>query len=125
MAAPSNPSQLSKALREFGRIERTLFMIEWYSSLSLRRRCQAGLNKGEARSQTEAGRLLPRRGDIRDRSFDGHAFRASGLNLVVNAIVHWNTVYSAGPLSPSIETGVSLPTICSNASRRWGGSTSI
>nr|WP_179213940.1 Tn3 family transposase [Rhizobium sullae] len=30
------------------RIELTLFMIEWNSSPALRRRCQAGLNKGEA-----------------------------------------------------------------------------
>ncbi|NSY99234.1 transposase, partial [Agrobacterium tumefaciens] len=32
-----------RALRELGRIERTLFMIEWYSTPALRRRCQAGL----------------------------------------------------------------------------------
>jgi TnpA family transposase len=93
MAAPSNPSQLSKALREFGRIERTLFMIEWYSSLSLRRRCQAGLNKGEAAHKLKRAVFFHERGDIRDRSFDGQAFRASGLNLVVSAIVHWNSVY--------------------------------
>ena len=35
------------------------------------------------------------RGEVRDRSFDSQAFRASGLNLVVSAIVHWNTVYFA------------------------------
>lgn len=29
----------------------------------------------------------------RARSFESQAFRASGLNLVVSAIVHWNTVY--------------------------------
>jgi TnpA family transposase len=46
LAASPNPSQLAKALRELGRLERTLFMIEWYSSPALRRRCQAGLNKG-------------------------------------------------------------------------------
>jgi len=33
------------------------------------------------------------RGEIRDRSFESQALRASGLNLVVSAIVHWNTVY--------------------------------
>ena len=48
LAASPNPNQLAKALRELGRLERTLFMIEWYSSVALRRRCQAGLNKGEA-----------------------------------------------------------------------------
>jgi len=32
-------------------------------------------------------------GEIRERSYDSQAFRASGLNLVVSAIVYWNTVY--------------------------------
>ncbi len=93
LAASTNPSQLAKALRELGRIERSLFMIEWYSSLSLRRRCQAGLNKGEAAHKLKRAVFFHERGEIRDRSFEGQAFRASGLNLVVSAIVHWNTVY--------------------------------
>lgn len=93
LAASPNPSQLAKALRELGRIERSLFMIEWYFSLSLRRRCQAGLNKGEAAHKLKRAVFIHERGEIRDRSFEGQAFRASGLNLVVSAIVHWNTVY--------------------------------
>ncbi len=32
-------------------------------------------------------------GEIRDRSFENQRYRASGLNLVVAAIVLWNTVY--------------------------------
>lgn len=45
----SYPKQngLAKALREIGRIERTLFMLDWFRDPSLRRRVQAGLNKGE------------------------------------------------------------------------------
>ena len=31
--------------------------------------------------------------EIRDRSFESQTFRASELNLVVSAIVHWITVY--------------------------------
>ena len=93
LAASPNPSQLAKALRELGRLERTLFMIEWYSSVALRRRCQAGLNKGEAAHKLKRAVFFHERGEIRDRSFDSQAFRASGLNLVVSAIVHWNTVY--------------------------------
>jgi TnpA family transposase len=48
LAALPKTNVLSRALREIGRIERTLFMIEWYSSPELRDRCRAGLNKGEA-----------------------------------------------------------------------------
>jgi Tn3 transposase DDE domain len=37
--------------------------------------------------------FLNRLGEIRDRSFENQRYRASGLNLVVAAIVLWNTVY--------------------------------
>jgi len=93
LAASRNPSQLARALRELGRLERTLFMIEWYSDPALRRRCQAGLNKGEAAHKLKRAVFFHERGEIRDRSFESQAFRASGLNLVVSAIIHWNTVY--------------------------------
>jgi TnpA family transposase len=93
LAATANPSRLAKALRELGRIERTLFMIEWYSDSTLRKRCQAGLNKGEAAHKLKRAVFFHERGEIRDRSFDSQAFRASGLNLAVSAIVLWNTVY--------------------------------
>lgn len=36
------------ALRELGRIERTLFILDWLQSVELRRRVHAGLNEGEA-----------------------------------------------------------------------------
>jgi len=93
LAASPKESQLARALRELGRIERSLFMIEWYSSPALRRRCQAGFNKGEAAHKLKRSVFFHERGEIRDRSFESQAFRASGLNLVVSAIVHWNTVY--------------------------------
>ena len=32
-------------------------------------------------------------GELRDRSFENRRYRASGLNLVIAAIVLWNTVY--------------------------------
>ena len=93
LSASPKESQLAKALRELGRIERSLFMIEWYSNPTLRRRCQAGLNKGEAAHKLKRAVFFHERGELRDRSFESQAFRASGLNLVVSAIVHWNTVY--------------------------------
>ncbi|HEY9345196.1 MAG TPA: Tn3 family transposase, partial [Inquilinus sp.] len=95
LAASKNPSQLARALRELGRLERTRFMIGWYSDPALRRRCQAGLNKGEAAHKLKRAIFIHERGEIRDRSFDSQAFRASGLNLVAGAIIHWNTIYLA------------------------------
>jgi TnpA family transposase len=37
-------------LREIGPIERTLFTLDWLKNIDLRRRANAGLNKGEARN---------------------------------------------------------------------------
>lgn len=64
-----------------------------FRSPALRRRCQAGLNKGEAAHKLKRAVFFHERGEIRERSFESQAFRASGLNLVVSAIVHWNTIY--------------------------------
>jgi len=84
---------LAVALREIGRIERTLFALDWMKNVELRRRVQIGLNKGEAKNALARAVFLNRLGEIRDRSFENQRYRASGLNLVVAAIVLWNTVY--------------------------------
>jgi len=84
---------LAVALRELGRIERTLFILDWLQSVELRRRVHAGLNKGEARNALARAVFFNRLGEIRDRSFEQQRYRASGLNLVTSAIVLWNTVY--------------------------------
>ena len=51
------------------------------------------MNKGEARNALARAVFLNRLNKMRDRSFENQRYRASGLNLVVAAIVLWNTVY--------------------------------
>jgi len=84
---------LAVALRELGKIERTLFTLEWLQDVELRRRVTVGLNKGEAKNALARAVFLNRLGEMRDRSFEHQRYRASGLNLVVAAIILWNTVY--------------------------------
>ena len=84
---------LAIALRELGKIERTLFMLDWYMSPELRRRVTAGLNKGEARNALARAVYFNRLGEVRERTFENQRYKASGLNLVTAAIVLWNTVY--------------------------------
>src|ERR1700720_3751234 len=79
--------------KEIGRLERTLFPLDWISDPALRRRTNAGLNKGEARNALARAVFFHRLGEIRDRSFENQIYRASGLNLLVAAIILWNTVY--------------------------------
>ena len=71
------------ALREIGRIERTLFTLDWLKNIDLRRRANAGLNKGEARNALVRAIFFYRLGEMRDRSFESQVYRASGLNLLM------------------------------------------
>ena len=100
---------LAVALREVGRIERTLFILQWLQDSELRRRVQVGLNKGEARNALARAVFFNRLGEMRDRGFEHQNHRASGLNLVVAAITLWNTVYLDRALTTLRERGDPIP----------------
>jgi TnpA family transposase len=99
---------LAIALRELGRVERTLFALDWIQSVELRRRVQVGLNKGEAKNGLSKAVFFNRLGELRDRSFENQRYRASGLNLVVAAIVLWNTVYLERAVQGLKDHGVAI-----------------
>ena len=91
----SHPRQngVAAALRELGRLERTLFTLDWIDDPELRRAAGQELNKGETRNSLARAVFLHRLGEIRDRTYENQQHRASGLNLLVTAIILWNTRY--------------------------------
>ncbi|WP_279333463.1 Tn3 family transposase, partial [Sphingomonas paucimobilis] len=91
LSAYPRQNGLALALREVGRIERSIFMLDWLRDIDLRRRAQAGLNKGEARNALARALFFNQLGELRDRRFENQTYRASGLNLLVAAIILWNT----------------------------------
>ncbi|WP_203566189.1 Tn3 family transposase [Aurantimonas aggregata] len=93
IAASPRQNGLSQALREIGRIERSIFICDWLLDPKLRRRSHAILNKGESRHALARAIFLHQLGELRNRMAETMTYRASGLNLVVNAIILWNTVY--------------------------------
>jgi Tn3 transposase DDE domain len=93
LAAYPRQNGLALALRELGKLERTLFTLQWLQDPELRRRSHVGLNKGEQQNALRRAVFFNRLGEIRDRSFENQRHRASGLNLLVAAITLWNTVY--------------------------------
>lgn len=95
LAAFQRQNPLDLALQELGRIERTLFMLDWLKSPQLRQHCQAGLNKSEQRHALAQVICTFKQGRIADRGQEAQQFRASGLNLVIAAIVYWNSTYIA------------------------------
>ena len=84
---------LAVALREIGRIERTLYTLDWLEQPPLRRQATVALNKGESRNALARAVCFHRLGRLRDRTVQAQQHRASGLALVTAAIALWNTVY--------------------------------
>jgi len=116
--------QLDLALQELGRIERTLFMLDWLESPELRWRCHAGLNKSEQRHSLAQVICTFKQGRIADRSAEAQQFRASGLNLVIAAIVFWNATHIADAIAHLRGLENQHPMRRSPIRRRSAGSTS-
>ena len=93
LASYPRQNGVAAALRELGRLERTLFTLDWIEDRELRRRTSRELNKGESRNSLARAVFIHRLGEIRDRTYENQQHRASGLNLLVTAIVLWNTRY--------------------------------
>ncbi|MCC3357273.1 Tn3 family transposase [Bacillus sp. REN16] len=89
----SRQNSLATALREMGRIEKTIFILNYISDESLRRKIQKGLNKGEAMNGLARAIFFGKRGELRERTIQHQLQRASALNIIINAISIWNTLH--------------------------------
>ena len=89
-AAYPRQHALAEALKEIGRVERTLFIIEWVLDADMQRRAQIGRNKGEAHHALKNALPIVRQGKIPDRTPEGKHFRLAGLNLLAAIIIYWN-----------------------------------
>lgn len=100
---------VARALREIGRVERTLFMLDWFDDPDQRRRTGSILNKGEARNALARAIFFNRLGELRDRTFENQRHRASGLTLATAAVTLWNTVYLDRAVRHLRGSGVDVP----------------
>jgi len=100
---------LALAPREIGRIERTLWTLDWIEMPPLRRQATAELNKGESRHALARAVAFHRLGRLRDRTAALLQHRASALALVTGAIALWNTVYLGRALEALRDRGEVVP----------------
>jgi len=68
LATTSRQSALAAVLAEVGRIERSIFTLEWLLEPNLRHRVQTGLKRGEARNNLARAVFLNRLGQLHDRT---------------------------------------------------------
>jgi Tn3 transposase DDE domain len=66
-----------------------------YLKVPLRQLCHAGPSKSEQRQALAQVICTFKQGRIADRGPEAQQFRASGLNLVIAAVVYWNSTYLA------------------------------
>jgi TnpA family transposase len=109
LASFPRQNELAIALREIGRIERTIFILSWISSIAMQRRAQMGLNKGEAHHALKRALNFNRRGEITDRTSENQHLRMMHLNLLAAIIIYWNTKHLGHIINTMKQQGITIP----------------
>ncbi|MFB0975711.1 MAG: Tn3 family transposase [Tolumonas sp.] len=99
------PSSLAQAIIEAGRINKTLYLLNYVDDEDYRRRILTQLNRGESRHAVARAICHGQRGEIRKRYREGQEDQLGALGLVTNALVLWNTIYMQAALEYLQEQG--------------------
>jgi TnpA family transposase len=114
--ASSRQSSLAKALHEYGRLIRTLYVCRYVADEELRRRVRRQLNKGESLHALRRNLFFAHEGHVRRRHLDDQVDQALCLTLVTNAAVLWTTTYLDDALDLLRAEGIQL----TGSSPFWG-----
>jgi TnpA family transposase len=93
LAAYPQHSSLAGALREMGKLERSLFILNYMPDAVMQRRSLTALNKGEAIQGLARTIHIGQSGELREPALDAQVKRTSGLMLLTAVVSAWNTVY--------------------------------
>ena len=86
-------SSLTKALQEYGRLVKSIYIPRYICREEQQRRVSLQLNKGEALHSLRQWLMFAEEGQIKKSQLQDQANQASALTLVTNAIIVWNTRY--------------------------------
>ena len=93
------PTRLARALEEWGRVVKSLYLLSYIGDDGYRRRILAQLNRGEGRHGLARAVFHGKRGELRQRYREGQEDQLGALGLVVNLAVLWNTLYTDAALN--------------------------
>ncbi|GAB2859000.1 Tn3-like element Tn3 family transposase [Actinocorallia aurea] len=87
------PTGLGEAFAHYGRIFKTLHLLQFISDEGYRRMIGTQLNVQEARHRLARRIAFGQRGQLRQRYREGMEDQLGALGLALNAVVWWNTLY--------------------------------
>ncbi len=86
-------NNLTYVLQEYGRLIKTIFILKYLLSQTLRRKINTQLNKGEALHSLRNFLWFGGDGKIRKKQEEQQQEQALCLNVATNSVILWNTVY--------------------------------
>jgi TnpA family transposase len=99
----SRQHPLYGALKEFGKIEKSLFLLKWIDLVELRQAVEKQLNKGESANRFADAVCFSRNQEFRHAE-KAEQEMADGCNrLIRNAIICWNYLYLSQVLAEEAE----------------------
>lgn len=102
------PSGLTQAIIDLGRINKTIYLLNYIDDEDYRRRILTQLNRGEGRHKVARTICYGRRGEIRKAYREGQEDQLNALGLVTNAVILWNTLYLQAALEHLQAEGMTI-----------------
>ncbi len=88
----TQPSALTRAIGDVGRIAKTLSLLASIDDEGYRRRMLTQLNRGEGRHRLARRLFHGQRGELRQRYREGQEDQLAALGLVTNVVILWKTL---------------------------------
>ncbi len=105
LGSHARQNSLAKALSAMGVLKIHLFLVDYLADKGMRRRIHKALNTGEAMNALARAIFFGKHGEFRERVLQDQLQRASALNIVINTISVWNTIYLAQAIEVLKENG--------------------
>lgn len=86
-------TRYKKALKEFGRVIKSRFILTYFDNLKLRQRIEKQLNKIELANRFSKAVFFANNQEFQDGSLENQEIATACKVLIQNAIVLWNTLY--------------------------------
>ncbi len=101
-------STLGRAVAEYGRIAKSLFMLSYFDDHVHRRRVLHQINRQEGRHRLARALCYGQKGELRQHYKEGQEDQLAALGLVLNAVILWNMGYTQHTLDTLRAEGVDV-----------------